>query len=257
MLKKIVLNPCDLAKITGHNKFEPIEVYIEKLLSKSGIIKKYIPNSNVERSLLGCDADKLNKTKNQLNLKSSATIKDIQKKIDIMKSTSLTESTEEKSKQELIKSLKNKPNIKEFLKDSIEKDTRMRRGNIKEDKALDKTQDKLDIKIKERNMKFYTKMLFKTDKCSVEMLGKVDGISEDGKLVETKNRRKKLFNIIPEYEKVQIEAYMFLTGLTECIHIENYNEDQGIKEYKHNEEFWQECLTSMEDFIKGSVEIHL
>ena len=256
-MMQLFLRCSDLSRITRHNKFKPIEEYLEELLSRNKIIKKYIPKSNTERKLIECSEDKLSSIKQELNLKKSATLEDIEAKLKIITSSSLINKTEQGSKTDLLKGIHDKPIIKELLKNSIEQDIRMKRGNIKEDSALNKTQKKLDINIGERNVDMYSKELFKTDKCCVIIRGKVDGISKDKKVVETKNRRDRLFNRVPDYEKVQMESYMYLTGFKECIHIENYNDQQNIEEYKHNEEFWLDCVERIREFVVNNVDIQL
>ena len=257
MSKIIVLNSSDLAKITGHNTFDPLSEYTDKLLSKHDIISKYIPKSNIEKKLLTLDAKNLLKIKKELNLKSGATLQDIELSIKIITSSSKTNRTEDGSKNDLKLSLAQKPRIKELLATSIENDIRMRRGNIKENTALDKSQKKMDVNIVKRNSEFYKAELFKTDKCHVFLCGKVDGITEDGSVVETKNRRSRLFNKIPDYEKVQMECYMYLTNLPECIHIENYNDQQNIKKYPHDKAFWDACMDKTKLYIAEKVSIHL
>jgi hypothetical protein len=257
MLKRIVVNSSDLSKITGHNKFDPLQIYTDKLLNKHNIVCKHIPKSNIEKKLLGLNKEALQKIKKELNLKNGATLQDVEQKLNIITSNSKTNSTEQGSKDDLKKSLKEKPNVNDLLKDSIEKDIRMVRGNIKENTALNKSQKSLKTNIVKRNNEFYTKSLFKTDKCDVYLCGKVDGITEDNRLVETKSRRNKLFNKIPIYEKVQMECYMYLTDIPTCVHVENFNETQNISEYNHTEKFWNECLDKTKLYIMENVDTHL
>ena len=83
----------------------------------------------------------------------------------------------------------------------------------------------------------------------------MDGISDDY-IIETKNRTKRLFNHIPDYEKVQLETYMFLSGLNKAIHIEHYNENSNEIEYIHNETFWNECVNKIKEFIDTNIKEH-
>jgi len=256
-MKKIVLNSSDLAKITGHNKFDTLESYVDKVLSKHNIIQKYIPKTNTEQALRNCNKEKLTLIKKELKLKDTATMKDIEQRVNIITSSSLTNKTEEGSKNDLTKSLLKKPIIKDILKGSIEKDIRMSRGNIKENSALDKSQVTLNVPINKRNSDFYTAELLNTKKCAVFLCGKVDGITDDGKVVETKNRRNRLFNKIPDYEKVQMEAYMYLTNIPTCIHIENYNNTTNTAEYHHIKVFWGVCLDSITKFVEQYIDTQL
>ena len=72
--------------------------------------------------------------------------------------------------------------------------------------------------------------------------GRVDGMSEeDSCIIESKNRSKYLFKTLRPYERVQIEAYMFLSGMQRCILTEYYNEESFEIDYSHDEAYWNEC----------------
>ena len=44
------------------------------------------------------------------------------------------------------------------------------------------------------------------------LTGRLDGLTEDGEVVEIKNRTKGLFGRIRDYEAVQLQAYIHMTG---------------------------------------------
>ena len=72
--------------------------------------------------------------------------------------------------------------------------------------------------------------------------GRVDGF-KDGKLVEIKNRRNRLFNSVPNYERVQLECYMRLLGCDSCTLVQHLQLLPGmIDECKHevsrSDGFW-------------------
>ena len=77
----------------------------------------------------------------------------------------------------------------------------------------------------------------------------LDGVCED-RIIETKNRKNRLFKKIPDYEMVQLNAYMFLTSKNKVIHTEHYNEEHNIIEYNYDETFWEECKQKIIEFIK-------
>ena len=76
-------------------------------------------------------------------------------------------------------------------------------------------------------------------------------------VVETKNRTRRLFNMIPDYEKVQLNAYMFMTGKKKAIHIECYNDQQNQTEYGFDKLFWEDCLDKVINFTNNHVVCHL
>ena len=76
----------------------------------------------------------------------------------------------------------------------------------------------------------YTKELVRTDKYCIILKGKVDGISGDT-VVEAKNRQNRLFMELRDYERVQLEAYMFLTGYNKSVLTEHYNDTSNQIHY--------------------------
>lgn len=58
------------------------------------------------------------------------------------------------------------------------------------------------------------------------LVGKMDGLDcKNKRIIEIKNRTRGLFYILKEYEKIQIQLYMYLTGYRECVLIEKYKDD--------------------------------
>jgi hypothetical protein len=80
--------------------------------------------------------------------------------------------------------------------------------------------------------------------------GKVDGITDDGTLVEVKNRQYKIFPIIPIYEKIQIHAYMFLTGISICRYIQSFKEQDVEQVHQFSHEFWKDIQEKCTDFVQ-------
>ena len=248
-MKYIYLRSSDLAKLTGHNKYDPVEKTVNELLSRNGIQERYVPKSNIEGKLIQLTEDQLTSLRKELNLTEGASLDTIE---SIIKSTVMGSSysgklTEEESRQKVDQKLEGKV-VLQSLEVGIKQDLRMRRGNIKEDSNLNSIQKKKGIQIQQRNSKMYTKELHRCDKYCLIIRGKVDGLS-DGTIVETKNRTKYLFNELRDYERVQLEAYMFLTGLEYALLTEHYNDDTNCIQYMHDEEFWSSCVTSIAAFI--------
>ena len=90
--------------------------------------------------------------------------------------------------------------------------------------------------------------MFEDASCCVILQGKIDGMLDNDTVVESKNRARRLFYKIPAYEKVQLEAYMFLTETEKALHIENYNETTNESYYYHDETFWNECKEKIVEF---------
>jgi len=252
MIKTIYLNASELAKITGHNRFENQEKTRNTILSRNGLSDVYVPKSNVEEHLLKLDKKKLAEVKKELKLPETATVKEIERNIknQVIKQSLDKNIKENASREKVDKVLKTCPTLKKCLSAGIKQDLQMRRGNVKENSNLNVTQKKDKIVIKDRNSKMYNKILYESPdgKYKINIKGKVDGMTEGG-IVETKNRSRRLFNRIPDYELVQLEAYMFLTGLDKAIHVECYNDEQISTEYTHNPEFWDTCVEDIINYV--------
>lgn len=259
-MQRIVLVASELAIITGHNKYEKIQKAIDSVLNRSKIVKKYIPKSKVEEKLLALSENEIVVIKKELNLEGNASLKQVENMIKQQVMTkSLNENiSENESRVKADEVLKAMPTLNKCLEKSLKQDLQMRRGNIKEDKNLDKTQQKRNITIDSRNAQMYEKELYvDPDKqFNVILRGKIDGMNDEY-VVETKNRTKRLFNMIPDYEKVQLNAYMFMTGKEKALHIECYNEDQNSVEYDFDKLFWDDCLSKIMSFVNEHIVGHI
>ena len=259
-MRDIIFVASELAIVTGHNKYEkPVKV-LDAVLNRSQIVKKYIPKSKIEESLLSLSDSDLKTIKLELKIDVNSSLKDIE---DVIKNQVMTKSfnqniTEEQSKEKVDEIIKAMPILSKCLETNIKQDLRMERGNIKEDKNLDNTQKKKNIVIAGRNEEIYEKVLYidPNKLFKIILRGKVDGMNEEY-VVETKNRTKRLFNMIPEYEKVQLNAYMFLVERVKSLHIENYNDESNEKEYDFDKLFWDDCLAKIIKFTDDNIVSHL
>ena len=259
-MHRIVIVASELSIITGHNKYENIQKAIDSVLNRSNIVKKYIPKSKIEESLISLSEKDLLTIKNELKLENNASLKQVENVIKKqVLSKSLNEKiTEEQSKLKADEVLKTMPTLNKCLEGSVKQDLRMKRGNIKEDNNLNKTQIKRNIVIDSRNSKMYEKELYcdPERKFNIVLRGKIDGMNDEY-VVETKNRTKRLFNMIPDYEKVLLNAYMFMTGKEKALHIECYNEDQNSVEYDFDKLFWEDCYEKVINFTNDHIVCHI
>ena len=56
--------------------------------------------------------------------------------------------------------------------------------------------------------------------------GRVDGVDDQGRVVEIKNRTRRFFPTIPEYEMVQVQTYMALLNKDETVFVQQLNGQQ-------------------------------
>lgn len=108
----------------------------------------------------------------------------------------------------------------------------IKRGIAMEDSALDMFSNSIGCEIR-RGTGLFKKDLVRVDLGAgrrgvrVVVGGRVDGLTDDT-VIETKNRRDRLFGFVPEYERIQVQIYMFLTGRTKCVHLENFDGTQNV-----------------------------
>lgn len=60
------------------------------------------------------------------------------------------------------------------------------------------------------------------------VVGKFDGFAEDGTLVEIKQRTRRLFGVVKEYENVQVHVYMKMAQVETAHLVEKYEDQMNI-----------------------------
>ena len=254
-MKTIHLIASDLAKLTGHNRYEPLQNTIDKILVRNNLSNKYIPKSNLEQQLLNLPSDEILKMKMELKVRVDATVTDMAKEIEkrFVSTAYNTKLSETQSKQIVDEKLTGSFSQ---LNDSVKKDLRMTRGIKKESSNLNTIQKRTGAKIGQRNSKLYEKILYSNDRYKINIRGKVDGITDDC-IVESKNRTTRLFNTLRPYERVQLEGYMFLTGLNKSVLTEHYDDTSNTIHCIHNEPFWNKCVEQIVQFIETYIAINI
>lgn len=85
------------------------------------------------------------------------------------------------------------------------------------------------------------------------LFGRLDGLRDDGVVVESKFRKNRLFGFIPKYEKIQIMAYMALTKVSCAELVENFQGEQRIHDLSFDAVFWQHVI---EELGKGVDQVY-
>jgi hypothetical protein len=113
-------------------------------------------------------------------------------------------------------------------------------GQASEAEGLNKWEVRSEAYVRERNARGYRK-----DLGGFVLYGRVDGVTEDGVLVEHKQRRNKLFGCVPEYERVQVMAYLKLTGLEKAVVVESFGADQQSHDVEWDSGVWDSYVRDM------------
>lgn len=240
---KIILFVTDLAVILGYNKYQHISDVFLKLYQKS-YPTKY-------KSLI----DTMEKQGYKLEpvITNEETIKN--NGLDISKCLNSANQTElNKEKKALLNAAKEKEiseKDKEALKEAINRVSNTNFGINNETPII-------EIYCKDYNKKliepkgFVKKKIETNGKIEWHIGGKVDGITEDKILVEVKNRVSKLFKELRSYERVQIQAYMYIFDLSIANLVEGIRQKKGttisVIEDKFSESIWKDFMKDFEVF---------
>lgn len=134
------------------------------------------------------------------------------------------------------------PEKKEILKEYVREKHNTSHGTKSEEKICQNFSETKQIQITKDDI-FRKKVLFENDEFRILIGGKCDGISQEtNTIVEIKNRMKKLFRYIPEYEKIQIYTYMYIYEIHQAKLIENYRGKTLEHHLEYNDEYFQELL---------------
>lgn len=126
-------------------------------------------------------------------------------------------------------------------------------GILKEDPVIAKFEAKFQVKLDVSQK--YNKRYFTDTLDNIYYIGgKVDGlyINPDPKksfVVEVKNRTKGFFNSLRDYEKLQIQLYMWILDLQEAKLVESYKDNMRITIVYRDQEFIDQSLLYLKIFI--------
>jgi hypothetical protein len=136
-------------------------------------------------------------------------------------------------------------------KDYIRKTLYTNHGTRNEDKTAD-----LDSAILKRDETYYTYDICTIEGTLYQIVGRIDRIqeNEDGSriLVEIKNRAKRLFNRVRDYENVQCQTYLqMLKNIQYCRLIEQFNDERKSYLIEKNDEKWnEEIIPKLQNFCE-------
>lgn len=242
-VKKIIIKASEVAACIGKNPFKkPQEISDE-------IWKKYLPETFTGT------------TKNDRARQYIAQSADAQNALQLAMSTKANQSTDTQSIVSVVeKSINSDVLLSTIQKREVNDYIRSQVFTTFGTKSEDKTSDKVVIDegvILERDESFYTTEI--TNICGTKYVitGKIDRIEvkPDGTrvLVEIKNRTRCLFNSLRDYELVQVQTYLKLTGLTHARLIEQYNNEINSYNIEWDHNYWENTVKpNLETFCKNT-----
>lgn len=138
-------------------------------------------------------------------------------------------------------------------------------GSHHENSAIDMYNTKTGSKIIDQQKKVVKKIITsQVPRVEWNLIGKIDGmvIQSNGEkiLVEIKNRTKRLFGVLKDYEKVQIQSYLKLTGVTQGHLVESLQTNNSNEPYARKREikiipvtfdpdYWNQTKNKLAGFV--------
>ena len=127
-------------------------------------------------------------------------------------------------------------------------------GTRSEDKTSDKVEKDEGVRLI-RDDSFYNLDVCEIDGNSFRIVGKIDRIEEkpDGSktLVEIKNRTKRFFNVVPDYEYIQIQTYLQMLNLEKARLVQQFNSEVRSHAIARNDSFWfDEVMPLLDEFCR-------
>ena len=116
---------------------------------------------------------------------------------------------------------------------------------------------------KETNVgKIYESMtyttLHKDNKCNywhlcptAKVVGKFDGFNSNGTLVEIKNRMRRLFGKVPEYERTQVHVHMKMADVDKAHLVEGHDGKVMIHDVEMDSEFMDQIETKLLNIVSS------
>jgi len=126
-------------------------------------------------------------------------------------------------------------------------------GTRSEDRTSEKMVVEENVTLKKDNS-FYRISICEIGEFDFEIVGKIDRIQEDPDgsktLVEIKNRTRRLFKKVPEYEYIQVQTYLQMLNLERARLVEQFNSQIMSHDIARDDDFWKEIIQSLESFCQ-------
>jgi len=141
---------------------------------------------------------------------------------------------------------------KQKLKQKTENVINTTHGTLKEDSAIDLYEKKFKVKL-DTSQYYHTKEFKQSAKFEWIVGGKVDGLylgntRDESYVVEVKNRTKGFFNTLRDYEKCQIQLYIWMLNLNQAKLVERYNNKIRITAIYRDQDFLNDIFECLEIF---------
>lgn len=159
----------------------------------------------------------------------------------------------------LVEELKLDDKQKQELLKTTESFINKTHGTLKEDSGIAMYEKKFNVKldVSQEYNKAHLAEMSKNSKYDWYIGGKVDGLlldkqnKENSYVVEVKSRTKGFFNSLRDYEKTQIQLYMWMLGLSQGKLVEKYNQKIRITLVQKDTDYIQDILDNLSIFTNS------
>lgn len=241
----LLLNISEIAIITGDNPYKTKREYLIDFWKKNSKddFDKY---KKITEFIKETDEDIIHKITSKSNIDISLELKDCVKSKNVYELNNIKKNIFEKmenlteiEKKEITKSITNVVNTN---------------YGIKNENDVTKLYENLTGNIIIKDNKYRKIKILENDQYNVYIGGKIDGINnQTNNIIEVKNRVKKLFYTLRDYEKVQIMCYMYLFNSKKGELVEAYKKKEttiNIIEVDFDKDYMQEIINKILFFIK-------
>jgi len=234
------INVSEVAGLIGYHKYRPQNEEIEKYRRKYNHDYEYSDKLIEEKILLDNELSKLSK---KLSLSNPGKLDDNIEKIE-----SNINSNEEPTLRKISDLMENSGLDKETKKEIVSSNLCRVYGTKNEINGFELYKRLYDSRVVES--KGCRKLVIDPN---ITLLGRIDGIIRNKKIIEIKNRKNQIFHFLPEYEKVQITLYMKMFGLNRCDFIQCHGKTHDVKTYEFDEEYYEEIINLLIQIVNEQI----
>lgn len=136
-----------------------------------------------------------------------------------------------------------------LVKDEIRKELFTTYGTTKEDSVIELLRREMEMDVRE-DTRLHSAIFTTPGGTTWKLVGRIDGCTADGStLIEVKNRMRRLFMILPEYERIQVECYLrMIESAKNAMVVESFrvHDEQtttlNIIPVSRSDDLWSDCL---------------
>ena len=237
----------------NENKKELQKDLDNKKITKSNYTIK-LKNIEQEEKIIIESIEKVQENVDNIVLTQREKLEKVVGKDFIDKVESKTLETNEKKSQasDLIEHIDMKDKIK--IKNEMVSFINKTHGTLKEDDAIKMYEKKFKVKL-DTTQVFHKKEIKLSNVFKWYIGGKVDGLyidqndNNNSYLVEVKNRTKSFFNVLRDYEKTQIQMYLYMLNMETAKLVEKYNNKIRITIVYKDQQYINDTLEYLNIFI--------